>query len=108
MPIRPKRPCLHPGCPELVDSGYCPAHTRSAPDYRESAAKRGYDYKWQKLRLAYLTRNPLCVDCLQQGETTAAQEVHHIIPKAEGGTEEPSNLMALCKPCHSKRTARGE
>ena len=36
----------------------------------------------------------------------AAQEVHHIIPLADGGTHDEDNLMSLCKPCHSRITAK--
>ena len=27
-------------------------------------------------------------------------EVHHIVPKARGGRDTPTNLIALCKQCH--------
>jgi 5-methylcytosine-specific restriction protein A len=30
--------------------------------------------------------------------------VHHILPLANGGTNEEGNLIALCKSCHSKIT----
>ena len=29
-------------------------------------------------------------------------EVHHIIPKSEGGSDEPENLITLCIRCHQK------
>jgi len=29
-------------------------------------------------------------------------EVHHIIPRRDGGTEHPHNLVLLCHKCHSK------
>lgn len=33
MPKSPKRPCRHPGCPNLCESGtYCPVHSAEAPD----------------------------------------------------------------------------
>ncbi|RLF61201.1 MAG: hypothetical protein DRN25_00870 [Thermoplasmata archaeon] len=32
-------------------------------------------------------------------------EVHHIIPKKDGGTDHPANLITLCWNCH-KRTFR--
>lgn len=28
-------------------------------------------------------------------------EVHHIVPRAEGGTNDPANLVTLCMACHS-------
>lgn len=30
-------------------------------------------------------------------------EIHHIIPVADGGGDEPSNLVTLCKRCHKER-----
>lgn len=29
-------------------------------------------------------------------------EVHHIIPKSKGGSDDPSNLVTLCQRCHAK------
>lgn len=33
-------------------------------------------------------------------------EVHHIIPKALGGSDHPANLKLVCKNCHSKYNER--
>lgn len=33
-----------------------------------------------------------------------AWEVDHIVPVAEGGTDEPTNLRLLCRPCHVEIT----
>ena len=30
-------------------------------------------------------------------------EVHHIVPKSKGGTDDPENLVTLCQRCHSKK-----
>ena len=53
-----------------------------------------------------MRRHPLCEMCRREGRVTAAAEVHHIVPLSAGGTHDESNLMALCKPCHSRITAR--
>ena len=29
-------------------------------------------------------------------------EVHHIVPLADGGTDDADNLMLVCKSCHAK------
>ena len=29
------------------------------------------------------------------------QELHHIIPRAKGGTNDPANLVVLCSRCHA-------
>jgi len=31
-------------------------------------------------------------------------EVHHILPKAEGGSDHPANMKTLCHDCHNKCT----
>jgi 5-methylcytosine-specific restriction protein A len=51
-----------------------------------------------------LARHPLCELCEQAGKLIPADEVHHILPVADGGTHAESNLQALCKPCHAAVT----
>jgi 5-methylcytosine-specific restriction protein A len=67
-----------------------------------SSTARGYDYAWQKYRLDFLERNPLCVLCRERGIVRASCIVNHIIP--HGGDpilfRDTNNHEALCKPCH--------
>ncbi len=81
-----------------------------APDTRLSRTHRGYDEPWQRLRRAVLMRRPLCQDCESEGIMREANELHHkrkISDRPDLRLDE-SNLLALCKPCHSRRTAKGE
>ena len=82
MPYRPKTPCHHPGCPELVEAGrlYCEKHLLLHPEVTRPAAKRGYNRRWQKARKSYLEAHPLCVQCAKQGKYVRATVVDHIIP----------------------------
>jgi 5-methylcytosine-specific restriction protein A len=48
----------------------------------------------------------LCRECGKRGIVKAADEVHHVVPLAAGGTHDESNLVPLCKACHSRHTAR--
>lgn len=75
---------------------------------KESRHKRGYGTVWDKLRIIVLRRdNGLCQcpDC-QGGKVRLlpAHEVDHIKPKAEGGTDDMSNLRAVNRDCHKKLT----
>ena len=116
MPRSAKMPCRHPLCRELVDiPGFCKAHQVEAykiqRDYdacRGSSTQRGYDYRWQKTRKGYLESHPLCVHCQAEGRTTAANEVDHIVPIqiAPMRKYDRTNWQALCKSCHSKKTAK--
>ncbi|MEM7131190.1 MAG: HNH endonuclease [Chloroflexota bacterium] len=114
MPKRAGKPCGQPGCAAVVAAGqrYCEAHKRAAGgaynERRGSRHQRGYDCRWVRVRRIHLAEYPLCADCLEQEQVTAAKEVHHIKKLAEGGTHLPDNLMSLCKSCHSRRTNRGE
>lgn len=108
MPITPPLPCRTAGCPgrAVPGSRYCALHARERraanrkPDERASAAARGYDRKWRRVRGAFLKAHPECGICGGK-----AEEVDHVVPLNEGGTHKWSNLQALCKRCHSQKTA---
>ena len=34
--------------------------------------------------------------------TNAQVAVHHIVPVASGGSDDPQNLITLCKTCHAR------
>ena len=109
MPRKSKRPCRYQGCPKLVDndSGYCNEHAklvlRNYDRYlRSPRHDKRYGYRWRKLRTRFLNSHPFCEQCRQQGRYTLATEVHHVKPLADGGTNELSNLMSLCRSCHAK------
>ena len=111
MPYKPKRPCSHPGCPELTEARFCDKHARQeAARYekydRDPRSKKRYGRAWKRIRDRYVEAHPLCEECMKQGRMTQATEVHHILPLSRGGTHDEANLMALCTPCHSAITAR--
>jgi len=57
-----------------------------------------------------LAAQPLCADpYMLHGDTPVlATDVDHIVPIDAGGTDEMSNLQALCHSCHSMKTARAD
>lgn len=110
MPTKPMVPCKHPGCPELVPAGqkYCERHKALHPEAVRSAAGRGYNSRWQKVRKRYLQSHPLCEECMKQGRYTKATVVDHIVPH-RGDQKlfwDESNWQALCKACHDRKTGR--
>jgi 5-methylcytosine-specific restriction enzyme A len=70
---------------------------------RESAAKRGYDRRWQRLRLMVLREEPLCYYCQLFGIIVATNSIDHKIPKSRGGTDERTNLCGCCKNCNDRK-----
>ena len=114
MPSLPMPPCRKPGCPNLQAKdgrGYCEAHKAEADRrdrrgrYRESARARGYTRQYEKARAWLLRRQPLCARCLERGKVVEAEQVHHIVPLSEGGTNDPGNLLPLCRACHEAEHA---
>lgn len=72
-----------------------------------SAHDRGYGWAWKKQRAVVLNRDQgLCRTCRASGRVTAATEVDHIVPKSSGGSDDESNLQAICADCHKAKTAR--
>lgn len=107
MPTKPAGPCRDSKCPyRAVERGWCATHAAKHPpkprpvDDRPSAAKRGYDQKWRRIRAHFLKFKQMCAEC-----GTTATEVDHIKPLAAGGTHKWENLRPLCKPCHSRKTS---
>ena len=108
LPTRPKVPCHHPGCPELVPAGtkYCDIHKPMHPEEARSAGSRGYGKAWQKARREYLNAHPLCVECQKEGRYVKATVVDHIIPH-RGDQKlfwDRTNWQALCKKHHDLKT----
>lgn len=111
MPRKPKRPCSHPSCAELTEGRFCNEHERQENKRyekygRDPAVRRRYGRAWKRIRDSYISQHPLCEECEKKGKFTKAEEVHHILPLSRGGTHERTNLMALCKSCHSAITAK--
>jgi 5-methylcytosine-specific restriction protein A len=80
----------------LKPRGWIPPEKR-----RQNSAARGYGYAWRKLRQRILEQFPICVKC----GLTPSDTVDHVITKVRGGSDDESNLQALCRECHSRKTA---
>ena len=42
--------------------------------------------------------------CLSRDRVTAAVAVDHVVPKAQGGTDDLENLQSICQECHDIKT----
>lgn len=75
-----------------------------------SSTQRGYGYKWQKAREAFLRENPLCVMCTAQGVVNVATVVDHITPHRGDQSLfwRRSNWQSLCSTHHSRDKQREE
>lgn len=111
MPVAIPRACRKIGCGKTTTdrSGYCETHRNEGWKQHQrgqSRHQRGYGSKWDVLRARILQRDRhICQSCIKDSRPVPASTVDHIIPKAHGGTDEESNLQALCWPCHKRKTA---
>lgn len=110
---KPGRPCKTQGCPNIITEGrYCtkcqPLANKADTIRRGSASKRGYDQHWRDIRDLFLAEHPLCCDPIHQGRPVLATDIDHILPRIKGGSDDPSNLQALCHSCHSRKTANSD
>ena len=107
MPYKPKKPCTYQGCPKLTYKRYCQTHAKQeAKRYnryeRDPNSNKRYGGAWKKIRAAFLSANPLCDICKQDGRLTSATLVHHKVKLTGGGANDWNNLQALCGECHSR------
>lgn len=94
---RAKKRCPQPACPLYSP---CPKHKV----WRRSSGQRELPGNWKTLKKqARNFSTKLCVFCNRRDPTG---QVDHIIPRAEGGTDDPSNLGWICTACHATKTER--
>ena len=60
--------------------------------------QKGFDYEYSSRREAVLHRDNYTCQCC--GRKHVSLEVHHIIFKSMGGTDDEHNLITLCEKCH--------
>lgn len=97
--------CSQPGCPALTTDSWCVEH-RPVDAYetrRLSSHARGYTARWRRVSRTYLYRHPVCAHC--GGAATEVDHIDGLGPHGPRGWDE-SNFQGLCKPCHSRKTAR--
>jgi 5-methylcytosine-specific restriction endonuclease McrA len=103
MPFSPLGACRFPRCSRRGSHrGYCAEHAKQRERARGSAAARGYDAAWRKVRAEQLKAHPWCVECGLE-----ATDVDHIVSVRQAPERrlDRTNLRSLCHRHHSQRTA---
>lgn len=60
--------------------------------------QKGFDYEYSSRREAVLHRDNYTCQCC--GKKHTRLEVHHIVFRSMGGTDDEKNLITLCEKCH--------
>lgn len=70
--------------------------------YRGPPVKALGTTRWKRIRRTVRLRDGnQCRECGVSG-TQKRLYVHHVTPRAQGGTDDYSNLITLCQPCHMR------
>ena len=93
MPVSPKR-----------HKPAAPATPRHQVENEQSWCQGRGGRPWRRKRDAVLVRDQYT--CQVCGQVSEALEVDHIIPRARGGSDDMTNLRAICVPCHKVKTAK--
>lgn len=99
MPTQPPRACRvcgRLGCAEHAGRGW----------NRVVEIPRMRGRRLQAARARLFAEHPLCVLCRAAGRYTAATIRDHVVPLAEGGPDDDSNVQALCVDCSDAKTRR--
>ena len=112
MPFVPKQTkCSYLGCGNEKSpiNSFCMEH--GGKTFNKSSKRKQSNAKyntavWQRIRVAQLSRQPLCQSCTNRGRVTQATVVDHIFPWQQIGDEAfvANTFQSLCPECHSVKT----
>jgi 5-methylcytosine-specific restriction endonuclease McrA len=67
--------------------------------FGKTSTQRGYDYRWQKERKAFLTQHPFCVECLKDACVSATTKAAIVIECSTRGIATPwANVVDHIEP----------
>jgi 5-methylcytosine-specific restriction enzyme A len=109
MTLAAKKPCAHPCCPALVQSGMCDKHAkrqnqRAYEDKRSDETWMLYQQpRWKKFRLWFWRLNPQCQRIIDgvRCEQVATILHHRISPRQRPELfTDANNVKAVCSEHH--------
>ena len=106
--LRPKRPCMKPGCASLVTGRYCAEHQPKSTN----VFKATHTQAWRAYSRAFLEHHPTCTDPdgRHRGIFVAATVTDHI--RAHKGDNElfwdHANHQPLCNECNAAKCVKTE
>lgn len=115
MPQKLLKPCRHPGCPKLVQSGYCEKHrtqyhknyTKTRTDRKEQAFY--FSKEWRLTSANYRVMHPICERCGER-ETRIVHHTTRLPELLEKGLNpcDERYLEGCCWSCHEKTKRTGD
>jgi hypothetical protein len=91
----------------ILETGTFDPHKLKNPELAGVGYQRGVNYGFANTKAYVLDRDGYkCQNCKGKSKTSRL-EVHHLVFRSNGGSDEESNLITLCKSCHDA-VHRGE
>jgi 5-methylcytosine-specific restriction protein A len=85
----------------------CRRKKQKAHDARRgTASQRGYGKKWRDLRAAAIAAQPWCSFCHHPGSRDNPLSADHVVEKARGGSDDPSNIRVFVLAVQPAAAAR--
>lgn len=108
MPYAPPKPCRHPGCPQLVDTGYCDSHRALKPKRSTDHHRARKTASFRRQREAFLRDNPFCAEHDRHGVKRLGGVLDHIKPHRGDDVLfwDQDNWQNLCRECHNAKSSR--
>lgn len=70
------------------------------PNIRHWGYQKGTNYGFENTKAFVLNRDNYTCQCCKGKHKDSKLEVHHIVFRSQGGSDEESNLITLCHTCH--------
>ena len=70
------------------------------PKVKHWGYQKGVNYGFENTKAMVLNRDNYTCQCCKGKHKDSKLEVHHIIFRSQGGSDEESNLITLCHTCH--------
>lgn len=70
------------------------------PKIRHWGYQKGTNYRFENTKAMVLNRDNYTCQCCKGKHKDSKLEVHHIVFRSHGGSDEESNLITLCHTCH--------
>lgn len=91
----------------VFETGQFDTHLMKNPNLANSKVKhwgyqKGANYGFENTKAMVLNRDNYTCQCCKGKHKDSKLEVHHIIFRSQGGSDEEGNLITLCHTCHKK------
>jgi 5-methylcytosine-specific restriction endonuclease McrA len=97
--VSPFRYCIERGCFAVAE----PGKSRCAEHRRRPVPR---DQHYRRMAASIRAIATTCAICGQPASASDGLHVDHIVPRVDGGSDDPSNLRAVHASCSLKRGSR--